>query len=148
MVGLFFPVQKNSVLGLEPSGEKYTAEWFVYAFITVGGYLLISAAAVNLYLIYLLKWKNLLLSQTLFWAFFNLAILACVYYVGRTPFYFWQNWIPGDIMHAFGTEYVKYREIIIQNPIQDAILILVIVNLVLLLYTVYAQSSQQKQLTV
>lgn len=115
VVSLFSPVRESFVKGVLDSGKPYKAAWATGGYETIGPYLLLGIALLTA--LACLKFVAGNISKR---ALFSTALATTVLTVASwipagTPFVAWYSWMPPEIQHAFGTEFVFLREITLTN---------------------------------
>jgi hypothetical protein len=115
-VGLFLPMQVSFIRGVLNSGAPYRAEWQTLGYQVVGGYLLVLAGVILLFVSlsfrknYLKKFADFTLPL------FSILLVLSYLLAGRTRILNWLPWLPAEIQHALGTEYVDLKVIDLTNP--------------------------------
>jgi hypothetical protein len=115
-IGLFLPMQVNFIRGVLNSGAPYRAEWQTLGYQVVGGYLLALAGVILLFVS--LSFRKNYLKKIAYFALPLFSMLLVLSYVlaGRTRILNWLTWLPAEIQHALGTEYVDLKVIGLTNP--------------------------------
>lgn len=115
VIAFFLPIKVNHIQGVLLNDAIYESEWRTNGYDSIGGYLLLLMGATNVIaaLRYLRRRYDSL--QLLGWAGFSALLLLSVRFAGDTVFFSWTPWIPVEIQHAIGTEYVRIWKTAVTN---------------------------------
>jgi hypothetical protein len=149
IVSFFLPVKVNYIRGLLLNGALYESQWHTKAYETVGGFLILLAGIAA----FSAAWKYLRgkygVLQLCGWSIFSGLLLLAVRSTGNTVFFSWVPWIPAEIQHAIGTEYVQMWEAGVANVpmLISSILAVAYVGLTILLGCVNMVTASRRRAT-
>lgn len=109
-IALFYPYKVSVISGTLDSGEPYSSQFYTLAYNSVGGYLLLLAAIINMLASVELVKTDSGLRRGVLWALFSAILLGSIGFVGDTVIISWLSDIPSDIQHGIGTPYVTLTE--------------------------------------
>lgn len=135
-VALFLPIKQSFISGFFNIGAKYKAQWFTYAYNSVGGYLLLLAGLVNIISSVRLFQGRYGPLRALFWALFSGVLVVSFYLAGNTTIINWLSWMPPEIQQGIGTPYVQLREVYLTTAPQvlAAVTTIIFITLVFVNY--------------
>ncbi len=114
-IAFFLPVEVNNLQGILLNDAIYESQWQTKAYETVGGYLILFLGTSNLVAsLRYLRGKFRIL-QLLGWSALSGLFLVSALLAGDTVFFSWVPWIPPEIQHAIGTEYVRIWQVSVTN---------------------------------
>ncbi len=115
VAALFVTVQVTTITGALATGSVYATAIVTRGFNTVGGVVLVlAAAAVMLAALDYFKGQSAA-RGVLLWSLFSVVLALSAWVGGSAPLVSWLPDIPPDIQHAIGTPYVTVVETAVQN---------------------------------
>ncbi len=118
LLAFYLPVASNLITGTQDNGRPFEAMWLTRGFQTVGGYLLLLAAGLLVYLFSRIAergWEGARAAVVTGWAAVVLGLIAGWWFAGASSFSAWQSWVPAEIQHALGSEYATFIETPLTN---------------------------------
>jgi hypothetical protein len=116
IVALTLPVRTNEIQGMLHDQPPFEARWITQGYEAVGAWLALLAGAFVLLLLWrLIRGDADWIRSAVVIAATSVALL-CLPVLSDSLFVAWRSWIPTQVQHAIGTEYVRLSQERVANP--------------------------------
>lgn len=116
VVGLALPVRTNVIQGMLHDQPPFDARWITQGYEAAGSWLALVAGAFVLLLMWRVLQGDVDLPRAGLMVGATVVALLCVPVLSDSVFVAWRSWIPTQVQHAIGTEYVQLSQERVSNP--------------------------------
>lgn len=116
LAGLLLPVRFSSIEGTMPDNTPFAARWTTQGYEAAGAWLALVAAGLVVAIVYRAARDELGWGELFMGVGVTAALLVAAPHLSDSVFVAWRSWIPADIQHQLGTEYVNLVQKRLASP--------------------------------